>query len=128
LANPTDDSTTSINVKYVSISAWNKAKSAAALSGEMLGSWISRACERLADAEAERPYLQIDGPSANPVANPISSPPPVDLQAVAAAILALSQAGLPVQKRVGTALNARLHASLKEPRQRQLQAVNIARL
>jgi hypothetical protein len=110
-----DDEKTIINVKAVSVSSWERAKKAANRNGETLGSWLSRACDQLANLDAgDRLIL----PSANPV-NPsrnLAALPPVDFHEVAAIIMAMKEAGLPVQKRIGQHVNALLHTKLREAR------------
>jgi hypothetical protein len=49
--------TTTVNVKNIRVEAWSTAKHAARRNDESLGSWISRACEQLAAAEAGGPRL-----------------------------------------------------------------------
>lgn len=46
------DEKTIINVKGVSLKAWERAKTAAGRNDETLGSWVSRAANLLADMEA----------------------------------------------------------------------------
>lgn len=47
-----DDGKTTINVKSVSVAAWERAKSSALKQGETMGAWVSRALNQLADDEA----------------------------------------------------------------------------
>jgi len=49
-----DSERTTINVKSVDVIAWNRAKSAANLQKQSMGVWLSRAINRLADAEDGR--------------------------------------------------------------------------
>jgi hypothetical protein len=44
--------TTTVNVKNIRVDAWSAAKLSAERSDESLGSWVSRACDQLAAAEA----------------------------------------------------------------------------
>lgn len=50
MANP-NDVTTVINVKGVSVTAWDRARKMAQRNGETMGSWLSRAVSHLADME-----------------------------------------------------------------------------
>lgn len=47
-----DDRNTVINVKGVSVKAWERAKTAAAKQDETMGAWLSRAINQLVDREA----------------------------------------------------------------------------
>ena len=61
MGNP-DDERTTINVKGVSVRAWERAKASAIRQGQPMGVWLSRAIVQLADMEA--------GPREFPPANP----------------------------------------------------------
>lgn len=62
------DEKTTINVKSVSVAAWDRAKKAATKQGEAMGEWLSRAINQLADIEAGPREF----PPANPPVNQIS--------------------------------------------------------
>ena len=106
-----DDQKTVINVKAVSIAAWEKGKAAAAKADETMGTWLSRAIIQLADREAGERYI----PPAKPV-KPATAPG-VDLHDVAAVLVAMGQANIQVQKRVASRVNGLLFAVLPPSRQ-----------
>ena len=71
MGNP-DDERTVINVKGVSVQAWEKAKRAAHKQGQPMGAWLSRAAEHLAsleDGPRELPPLPPANPSSLASAN-----------------------------------------------------------
>lgn len=109
-----DDTRTIINVKGISISAWEDAKKAANKRGETMGEWLSRACTHLANLEREDRIIP-PAQTANPPAPPVVQAPiiPVDLREVAALMAAMASANVPVQKRVGAKVNALLYTQLK---------------
>lgn len=105
--NPPSDERTIINVKGISVNSYDRAKNAANKAGETVGSWLSRAMDQLANLEAGERYIPA-APQANPPATPV-----VDLREVAAVLMAMKEAGLPVQKRVGRQVNALLYGRLR---------------
>ena len=105
-----DDPRTVINVKAVSIAAWEKGKAAAAKADETMGTWLSRALNQLADREAGERYI----PPAKPVKP--DAVPGVDLHDVAAVLVAMGQANIQVQKRVAARVNGLLFAVLPPAR------------
>jgi hypothetical protein len=129
-----DDEKTIINVKAVSVGSWERAKKAAVKNGETLGSWVSRACDQLANLEAGERYIPPANRSFAAPANPANLPalPPVDFSEVAAILVAMKEAGLPVQKRIGQHVNALLNNRLRDvrgmpeerPRGRPFQQIN----
>jgi hypothetical protein len=107
-----------VNIKGVSARAWELAKNGAKKNDESLGSWISRAAESFAhrgDGEVFQPEPKISGKVAP------ANPAPIDLNAVIGLMLAMKENGLPVQKRVGTKVNALLYAALKDAAEPQAQ-------
>jgi hypothetical protein len=115
-----DEEKTIVNIKGVVVQSYDRAKKSAHKNGETMGSWISRAMDQLANLEAGERYIPPANP-ANPSGNPGANPPPVvrievDFREVAAVMVAMKEAGLPVQKRVGALVNGLLYAKLREAR------------
>jgi hypothetical protein len=100
---------TIVNVKGISVPSWDRGKAAANRAGETMGSWLSRAIDQLADREAGQRYIPPDVP-----ANPSAPRPEIDLREVAAVLHAMGQAGVPVQKRVVSVVNAILYTRMRE--------------
>jgi hypothetical protein len=129
MGNPSsDDEKTTINVKGVNAGSWEQAKRAAHRAGDSMGAWLSRACDQLAKSESGDRLILPSNPGKE-VGNPrqFVSMPEVDLHAVAAVVMALKEAGLPVQKRVGAQINNVLYAKLREG-QGRLTAQDASRL
>lgn len=82
MGNPSDERTT-INVKGMSVSSWERAKKSAAKQDESMGAWLTRAVEQLANLE-DGPREFPPMPPANPA--PESGNPP-----------ALAASGAPVE-------------------------------
>jgi hypothetical protein len=101
---------TIVNVKGISVPSWDRGKAAANRAGETMGSWLSRAIDQLADREAGQRYIPPDAP-ANP---PTVQRSEIDLREVAAVLVAMGQAGVPVQTRVGSLVNAILYTRMRE--------------
>jgi hypothetical protein len=108
-----DDEKTIVNIKGVSKSAWERARQAANRSGESMGDWISRAANQLANLEAGQRFFEPDKLEDKPAKPQL---PAVDFREIAAVLVAMKEAGLPTQKRVGQELNALLHGHLKAHR------------
>jgi hypothetical protein len=117
-----DEERTIINVKAVNVRSYEGAKKAANKAGETMGSWLSRAMDQLANLESGERYILPDNLANRShglaVANPANLPalPPVDFREVAAIIMAMKEAGLPVQKRIGHHVNVLLNNRLREVR------------
>jgi hypothetical protein len=105
-----DKTTTIINVKGMPVDAWEQAKRAANRRGQTMGEWLGNACTQQANREAGDGVIVPGQGEFSP-----SSPRvlPVDLREVAALIAAMSQANIPVQKRVGAVVNRLLYAQLR---------------
>jgi hypothetical protein len=122
--NPEDERTI-INVKGINIRSYEGAKKAANKAGETMGSWLSRAMDQLANLEAGERYIPPDNPANRPFGLAIANPAnpdylpalhPVDFREVATILMALKEAGLPVQKRIGHHVNTLLNNRLREAR------------
>lgn len=119
--NPDDYQT--VNVKRVRRESWERLKGACARSGEDFGPWLSRAIDQLANLERgdrlilpdERANPQPTQAANLPAMPGQAAPVVVDFHQVAAVITALNSAGLPIQKRVATRINAMLYESLGGP-------------
>jgi hypothetical protein len=110
MGNP-DEERTTINVKSVSVSAWERAKKAAAKQDDPMGVWLSRAAHHLADMEA--------GPREFPPAPPppsASGPEPAERKLSATELAALMQASAAFSAATGVKPAVRdaqrLHATL----------------
>lgn len=80
MGNPLDERTT-INVKGVSVTAWERAKKAANKQDETMGTWLSRAAEHLANLEdGPREFPPMVTPANLPLemGNPPPAPAPVE--------------------------------------------------
>jgi hypothetical protein len=70
MANPNDEPRTVVNIKGGRVAAWDRARAASGHAGETLGSWVSRACNQLADLELPEVELELaDG-------SPVNGAPP----------------------------------------------------
>lgn len=93
----TPDETTTINVKSVSSRAWERAKASAIKQGETMGTWLGRAIDQLATAEAgprefppANPAVNLSAKSGNPgPANPLAAE---DIAAVMQGVASLAAA------------------------------------
>lgn len=108
-----DDAKTIINVKGIVVRSYERAKKAANAANETMGSWLSRAMDQLANLEAGERYILPASPANHA---PVPPPQAVDLSDLAAVLTALTQAGLPVQKRIGRHINAILNDRLAASR------------
>lgn len=122
MANNDDDTTTTINVKSVRKPAWEAARRSAAKQDEPMGSWLSRACETLANLEAG-PREFPPGGLANPgqeMANPTAMTQD-QLSARILAVAALMQGFAAVRNATGRAPGRRaLVVAMRAIEQRQI--------
>src|SRR4051794_41178946 len=121
-----DEATQTVNIKGISSKEWEKARGIATRNGESMGEYVSRALAQLAEREAgerffppERfsPVVPPDLPSTIPA---LPDNPGIALPEVAAVLVALKEAGLPIQKRIGRQINALLDAKLRAAMPRQM--------
>jgi hypothetical protein len=118
-----DDAEKIVNIKGISAKEWEKARGIATRNGEGMGQYVSRALAQLADREAGERFFPPDRfsasipPDSPPSIPPLHPKPSIDMRDVAAILIAMKEAGLPVQKRVGREINAALHAMLREGRE-----------
>lgn len=104
------EATTIINVKGIKVEAWDQAKRAALRRGQTMGEWLSNACVQQANREQGDAVIPAGQGAPPPVQPPLI---PLDLREVAAVIAAMGGAGVPVQKRVGAAVNRMLYAQIR---------------
>src|SRR3954470_5510451 len=105
---PVDDEAEKIvNIKGISAKEWEKARGIATRNGESMGTYVTRALAQLAEREAGERFFPPDrfNPAIPPDLPPAIPDPPanpgIDMREVAAVLVAMKEAGLPVQKRVG---------------------------
>src|SRR5215213_4416515 len=104
-----DEATQTVNIKGISSKEWEKARGIATRNSESMGEYVSRALAQLAEREAGERFFPPERFSAA-----IPYNPGIALQEVAAVLVALKEAGLPIQKRIGRNINALLDAKLRE--------------
>lgn len=107
-----DEETQIVNIKGVLSKEWERARGIAGRNGESMGQYVSRALAQLADREAGAnlvPPERFDPPASLP-ALPARDLP--DFREVMAVVVAMSQAGIPIQKRVSRKLNRLVYEAL----------------
>lgn len=116
-----DEPATAIKtIKGVRLDAWERARRAADKADETMGEWASRAFDRQADQDGRTLVLApqtLDQPGIPPsrLDRQDSPPPPPDMAGMAQLVDAMTRAGVPLQKRVQSALNALLYNALRPP-------------
>ncbi len=107
-----DEERTIINVKGMRVDSWERARAAAGRAGETMGSWLSRACDQLANLEAGERYI----PPSRPAAEVKPAKPEIDWPVILGLLAALQHDSGRVQKRVDRQANAVLYGMLREAR------------
>ena len=113
MVNP-EDSRTTINVKSVRASAWERARKAAIQSGEAMGSWLSDTVDYRLDREGKTEIIAPGLPGANLPAD--AGNPAISLPDLASVLTTMRALEVPIQKRVGRELNAMLYDYLRSGR------------
>lgn len=127
MSNPDDDATTTVNVKSVSVRAWERAKICASREGQSMGAWLSGAIDARADQQAgprEFPPTHATIPFANPIQNLGNTMTPMELAAIMNGLAALATAsGKPTSRAAASQANALADNMLRKARGLQPKAL-----
>lgn len=104
-----DAETTTVNLKSMPVSVWNRAKNCANRQGETLAEWLTRAITQLADREESAPRETVQGGQdsrrdSQPDRPRAQAPElaPTDLEALVRAMtMAAESSGVPIPKATG---------------------------